>query len=61
MSNSECCFCHNDDYEGLVYDYDHDVWAHLSCINNALLDPQNQEAIRLAYLLEPVDEGDYNA
>lgn len=61
LSNSECCFCHEDEMAGLVYDQDRDVWAHLSCINNGLLDPSNKEAVRLSYLLEPVDEEDFDA
>jgi hypothetical protein len=61
IPNSECCICRSDEIQGLVYDEEKNLWAHLSCINNNLLDPEHKLAQSLSHLLEMVDEGDYDA
>lgn len=57
-----CWFCFDDEPNGLVMDREFDTMVHLSCINKVLKeDPEHPEAQLMAYLLEPVDEGDFDA
>lgn len=56
-----CWFCHHDTPQGLVFDFEFDTWIHLSCLNEAVKDPNNEEAQIMAYLLEPVDEEKFDA
>lgn len=57
-----CWFCYDDAPQGLVLDSEFDTFVHLSCLNKELKEnPSNEEAQIMAYLLEPVDEGDFDA
>ena len=56
-----CWYCHHDTPQGLVFDFEFDTFVHLSCLNEAVKDPNDEEAQIMAYLLEPVDEGEFDA
>lgn len=56
-----CWFCFHDTEQGMVFDREFDTAVHLSCLNEALKDPLDEEAKIMAYLLEPADEGDFDA
>lgn len=56
-----CWYCNDDAPQGLVFDTEFDTFVHLSCLNEAVKDPNDEEAQIMAYLLEPVDEGDFDA
>lgn len=57
----DCFFCQANDPSGLVFDENTDRFVHLCCINEALRDPTDEVAQNMAYLLEPVNEEDYDA
>lgn len=56
-----CWFCFNDTPQGLVFDTEFDTFVHLSCLNEAVKDPNDEEAQIMAYLLEPVNDEDFDA
>jgi len=56
-----CWFCHHDTQQGMVFDFEFDTWVHLSCLNEAVKNPNDEEAQIMAYLLEPVDEEKFDA
>lgn len=60
-SQGGCWYCYDDAPQGLVFDTEFDTFVHLSCLNEAVKNPNDEEAQIMAYLLEPVDEGDFDA
>jgi hypothetical protein len=45
----------------LVFDTEFDTFVHLSCLNEAVKDPSDEEAQIMSYLLEPAKDEDFDA